>query len=49
MMKCLGLEKETVLGDEASFEEVQTTFKLPPLTSTREAMQVLFPCRNPRA
>ena len=38
MMKRLGLEKETVLPDEASFEEFQTAFKLPLLTSTQEAM-----------
>ena len=48
MMKRLGLEKETVLPDEASFEEFQTAFKLPLSTSTREAMQVLFPGKNPR-
>ncbi|CAD6228420.1 unnamed protein product [Miscanthus lutarioriparius] len=48
MMKCLGLEVETELPNEASFEEFQTAFKLPLSTSTREAMQVLFPGRNPR-
>ena len=49
MMKRLGLEMETELPDEASFEEFQTAFKLPLSASTTEAIQVLFPCRNPRA
>jgi hypothetical protein len=50
MMKRLGLEEvEIELPDEASFEEFQTAFALPLSTSTREAMQVLFPGRNQRA
>jgi hypothetical protein len=50
MMKHLGLEEvETELPDEAFFEEFQTAFALPLSTSTREAMQVLFPGRNRRA
>ena len=49
MMKRLGLEEvETELPDEASFEEFQTAFVLPLSTSTREAMQILFPSKNPR-
>ena len=50
MMKRLGLEEvETLLLDEASFEEFQTAVALPLSTSTREAMHVLFPGRNQRA
>jgi hypothetical protein len=49
MMKLLGLKVETELPDEASFEELQTAFKLPLSTSTRDAVQVLFPGRNQRA
>jgi len=48
MMKRLRLEVETELPNEASFEEFQSAFKLPLSTSTREAMQVLFPGKNPR-
>jgi hypothetical protein len=43
MMKRLGIEVETQLPDEASFEEFQTAFKLPLSQSTREAMLALFP------
>lgn len=49
MMKRLGVEVETELPDEASFNEFQTAFKLPLSSSTREAMQVLFPGRKQRA
>ena len=42
MMKRLGVEVETQLPDEASFQEFQIAFKLPLSSSTREAMQVLF-------
>jgi hypothetical protein len=49
MMKCLGLEVKTELPDEASFEEFQTVFALPLLTSMWEAMQILFPSRNQQA
>jgi hypothetical protein len=50
MMKRLGLEEvPTELPDEASFEEFQTVFALPLSASTREAMQVLFPCGKQRA
>ena len=45
MMKRLGVEVETQLPDEASFQEFQTAFKLPLSSSTQEAMQVLFPSR----
>ena len=38
MMKRLGLEVETELPDEASFEEFQTAFTLPLSMSTWEAM-----------
>jgi hypothetical protein len=38
MMKRLGLEVETKLPDETSFEEFQTAFTLPLSTSTRKAM-----------
>jgi len=38
MNKRLGVEVETELPDEASFEEFQTAFKLPLAPSTREAM-----------
>jgi len=48
MNKRLGVEVETELPDEASFEEFQTAFKLPLSPSTREAMQVLFPGRKQR-
>jgi len=43
MMKRLGVEIETQLPDEASFDEFQTAFASPLSSSTREAMQVLFP------
>jgi len=46
MMKRLGVEVETQLPDEASFQEFQTAFKLPLSSSTREAMHVLFPGRK---
>ena len=49
MMRCLGLEHETVVPDEASFEEFQTAFTLPLSPSKREAMKVLFPGRKKRA
>ena len=42
-MKRLGVEIETQLPDEASFDEFQTAFASPLSSSTREAMQVLFP------
>jgi len=42
MMKRLGVDVETKLPDESSFEEFQMTFKLPLSSETREAMQVLF-------
>jgi hypothetical protein len=42
MMKRLGLEVETELPNEASFDEFQTTFTLPLSTSMREAMQAFF-------
>ena len=43
MMKRLGVEVETQLPDEASFQEFQAAFTLPLKPSTREAMEVLFP------
>jgi len=43
MMKRLGIETETMVPDEASFEEFQQTFV------TREALDVLFPGRKQRA
>ena len=46
MMKRLSVEVETQLPDEASFQEFHTAFKLPLSSSTREAMQVLFPGRK---
>jgi hypothetical protein len=49
MMKHIGVEVETQLPDEASFEEFQTAFKLPLSPSTREAMLVLFPGKKQRA
>lgn len=49
MMKKLGFEIETEIPDEASFDEFQTTFRLPLTPSKREAMQVLFPGRKQRA
>jgi hypothetical protein len=49
MMKRLGVELETQLSDEASFQEFQTAFKLPLSLSTREAMLVLFPGKKQRA
>ena len=49
MMKRLSVEVETQLPDEASFQEFPTAFKLPLSSSTREAMQVLFPGRKQRA
>jgi hypothetical protein len=42
MMKRLGLEVETELPDEASFDEFQTVFTLPLIATTREAMEALF-------
>jgi hypothetical protein len=48
MMKKLGVEVETELPDEASFDEFQTAFKLPLSSSTREAMQVFFRGRKQR-
>ena len=47
-MKRLGVEVETQLPDEASFQEFQEAFTLLLTPSTREAMEVLFPCRKPR-
>jgi hypothetical protein len=41
-MKRLGLEVETELPDEASFDEFQTAFTLPLSTTTREATEALF-------
>jgi hypothetical protein len=49
MMKKLGLEVETQLPDEASFDEFQTAFALPLSPSTREAMNVLFSAKERRA
>jgi hypothetical protein len=46
MMKRLGVEVETQLRDEASFNEFQTAFALPLAPLTREAMQVLFSGRK---
>jgi hypothetical protein len=49
MMKKLGVEVETQLPDEASFDEFQTAFALPLSASTREAMNVLlFPGKKLR-
>jgi hypothetical protein len=42
MMKHLGLEVETELPDEASFDEFQTAFTLPLSTTMREAMEAFF-------
>jgi hypothetical protein len=42
MMKKLGLEVETQLPVEASFDEFQMTFTLPLSPSTREAMNALL-------
>jgi hypothetical protein len=49
MMHRLGLDHETVVPNEASFEEFQTAFTLPSSLSKREAMTVLFPGRKQRA
>jgi hypothetical protein len=49
MMKRLGVEVETQLPDEASFQEFQEAFTLPLTPSKREAMEVLFPLRKQRA
>jgi hypothetical protein len=49
MKKKIGVEVETQLPDEASFQEFQTAFALPLSPSTREAMQVLFPGQKQRA
>ena len=49
MMKRLGVQVNTELPDEASFDEFQTAFTTPLSESTREAMQVLFPGRKQRA
>lgn len=49
MMKRLGLEIETEIPDEASFDEFHKAFKQPVSPSTREAMQVLFPGWKQRA
>ena len=49
MMKRLGVEVETQLPNEASFQEFQAAFTLPLTPSTREAMKVLFPERKQRA
>ena len=46
MMRRLGLDNETIIPDEASFEEFQVAFTLPLSPSKREAMQVLFPGRK---
>ena len=48
MMRRIGLDTETELPDEATFQEFQTAFKLPLSPSKREAMQVLFPGRKQR-
>jgi hypothetical protein len=42
MMKKLGLEVETQLPDETSFDEFQTAFTLPLSSSTLEAMNALL-------
>jgi hypothetical protein len=42
MMRRLGLEVETELPYEASFDELQTAFTLPLSATTREAMETLF-------
>jgi hypothetical protein len=49
MMKRLGVEVETKLPDEATFDEFQVAFKVPLEEDTREAMQILFPGRKQRA
>jgi hypothetical protein len=41
-MLSLGMEVETQLPDEASFDEFQTAFALPLSASMREAMNVLL-------
>lgn len=46
MMRRLGLDTETIIPDEVSFEEFQVAFTLPLPPSKREAMQVLFPGRK---
>jgi hypothetical protein len=46
MMKQLGVEVETQLPDEASFDEFQMAFALPLTSLMREAMQVLFSGRK---
>ena len=48
MMKKLGVEVPTEHLDEASFNEFQTAFTTPLPDATREAMQVLVPCRKLR-
>jgi len=42
MMKKLGLEVQTEVPDEASFNEFHAALKFPLDSSTKEAMQVLF-------
>lgn len=49
MMKRLGMQTETQLPDEASFDEFQTEFKLPLSSETRETMEVLFLGKRRRA
>lgn len=49
MMKKLGLEVETEVPDEASFDEFHTAFRQPLSPSTRDAMNVLFPGRKQHA
>jgi hypothetical protein len=49
MMRRLGLDSETVVPDEASFEEFQTAFTLLLSPSKRDAMNALFPGRKQRA
>jgi len=48
-MKRLGVEVETQLPDEASFQEFQAAFTLPLTPLTWEAMEVLFPGKKQRA
>jgi hypothetical protein len=49
MMRRLGFDKETVVPDEASFDEFQEVFTRPLSPSKREAMEILFPVRKQRA
>ena len=49
MMRRLDLDSETVVPDEASFEEFQAAFTLPLSLSKRDAMNALFPGRKQQA